>query len=131
MHKYLKEFIKDNKEFINKEQWYLVFDAWMSAADYFFPNEGTYLEELLNIFSSAGITVDMNERKKVIIDSMCDIVNIVVKDRSNWNADSISFNYICNELPSKLLFKKEEIFNFLPEVANQLNMIIKEGAIIL
>ena len=69
MLKKLQIFIKDNKEFINKNQWYLLFDSWMSFADYVYPNEENYLFELLHVFKTAGITVDMHERKKYMIEA--------------------------------------------------------------
>ena len=103
----------------------------MSFADYVYPIEEAYLQELLNIFKTVGITVDMHKRKQVIIDCICDIVNIILKDKNNWNADNVSFKYIYNELPSKLLFSREEIYSFIPEAANALNKTITGDAIIL
>ncbi len=77
-------------------------------------------KELFSILKQAGISVDWDARKLVIIDYTKQNISKVLAHQDEWNGDNIPIRYLEDELTTHLGYNVYEIDEFIGEAAHEL-----------
>lgn len=131
MNSKLKQFIQDNKQLIQNNEWSRLFWQYYHCKD--ICKIDANFTELINIFHAANIPVDMSERRFVIYDETVD--NIKWLCEMDPNIDYISYRKLWQELYCSLGYTVDEfkeivndaakVCNFEPDKSNtKINKII-------
>lgn len=121
MNTFVKKFIENTSYVINMNMWPVFFYEWYRECAKIWPPLDEE-EELFNILRQAGVSVDWDARKKVIIRATEENIDKVLKHQDEWNGDNISISYLADELTTRLMLENFDIEECIDTAAKSFNL---------
>lgn len=121
MNEFVKKFIENTAHLINMNMWYEFFYEWYRECAVVWPPQDEE-EELFSILKQAGISVDWDARKLVIIEATKQNINKVLKHKDAWHGDNIPITYLENELTTLFCYDVSDIDTFIITAASDLTL---------
>ena len=125
MNKHIKNFIEENIQEIENEDWYGVFFSWyLHWATYDVVKDKTLLNELFSVLNKAfdNVMFDSLDARTIIIqDAMEEYINARA---SNPYANNISFTAVCDALNSRLDFAADTLLKIFKDAAKTCGFIV-------
>lgn len=119
MNAFVKKFIENTAYLIKTDMWPAFFYEWYRECAKVWPAQDEE-EELFNILKQAGIAVDWDARKLVIIEATKQNINKVLTNLDEWNGDNIPTTYLEDELTTHLCYDIHDIDTFIRTAASDL-----------
>ena len=119
MNSFVKKFIEKTPYLIKMDMWAAFFYAWYRECAKVWPPQDEE-KELFSILKQAGISVDWDARKLVIIYYTKQNISKVLAHQDEWNGDNIPIRYLEDELTTHLGYNVYEIDEFIGEAAHEL-----------
>ena len=121
MNSFVKKFIENTSYLINKNMWPAFFYEWYRECSKVWPPEEEETE-LFYMLKTAGISVDWDARKIVIIHATKQNIETVLKHQDEWNGDNIPITYLEDELTTHLCYNIHDIDTFIRRAASDLGL---------
>ena len=119
MNSFVKKFIENTAYLIKTDMWAAFFYEWYRECAKVWPPQDEE-EELFTILKQAGISVDWDARKLVIIEATKQNISKVLKYQDEWSGDNIPIRYLEDELTTHLGYDVYEIDTFVGKAASDL-----------
>ena len=120
MNNIVKDFIEENINYIEKEQWLLLFSAWYHNPYKSFPDHIQYTE-LMIILSSCYKNIDaitLPARRMAITLAVGRTLDTITKPNSGWYGNEVYQVFLFADLVSALGLSKQELIECIDEAAN-------------
>ena len=121
MNAFVKKFIENTAYLIKTDMWPAFFYEWYRECAKVWPAQDEE-EELFSILKQAGISVDWDARKLVIIEATKHSISTVLTHLDEWNGDNIPISCLADELTTRLGLDNFDIEECIDTVAKSFNL---------